>query len=70
MELNIDINRSIASLEIKKMIFKLEMELKNENLIEIERKSIKSDLINLDYMLKALDTMHVVELKRKEEIKF
>jgi hypothetical protein len=70
MELNIDVNRTIATREIQKIILKLELELKNEKISDQDRSNIKSDLINLNYMLKALDQMHVVESQRKAEIKF
>ncbi len=69
-DLNIDINRKIASLEIQKMILKLELELKDEKLSDQDRSNINSDLVNLNYMLKALGEMHVIEAQRKAEIKF
>jgi hypothetical protein len=69
-DLNIDVNRTIAAREIQKMILKMELELKNQNLSDQDRSNINYDLINLNYMLKALDQMHVIEAQRKEEIKF
>lgn len=68
--LNIQTNVKDSELGMIKIVLKLEIELKKNNLSEEQRKNIESDIINLKHMIESINKLHVLEEIYKEQIKF